>query len=184
MAFKDRLKTLRNSRGLSQVELAEALGLSPGAIGGYENGSRLPKDSILAKIAEYFGVSEEWLRRGSLITDKQRLAIIDRFELPLELAEPDADTLGIDTHEIWQALKSRAPLREDRAIEIASTIGTRIEDILADPALEDDGLPEDVAQMAQDIYDRNKTLFQTLADASAEDLAQVEKYINFLKSQR
>lgn len=186
MAFKDRLKMIRNGKDLSQAQLADALGVSPGAIGGYENGTRLPKDNILSKIAEYFGVSEEWLRRGALITDKQRMAIIDRFELPLEIAEPDADVLGIDTHEIWQALKSRAPLREDRVIEIASAIGTRIDDILADPALQDEseGLPGDVVQMAQDIYDKNKALFAAMADATPEDLAQVEQYINFLKSQR
>ena len=186
MAFKDRLKMIRSGKDLSQAQLADALGVSPGAIGGYENGTRLPKDNILSKIAEYFGVSEEWLRRGALITDKQRKAIMDRFDEPLGWLGSDAETVGINPDEVWQALKSRAPLREDRVIEIASAIGTRIDDILADPALqeESDGLPDDVVQMAQDIYDKNKALFAVMADATPADLAQVEQFINFLKSQR
>jgi len=178
MAFKDRLKMIRNGKDLSQAQLADALGVSPGAIGGYENGTRLPKDNILSKIAEYFGVSEEWLRRGALITDKQRMAIIDRFELPLEIAEPDADVLGIDTHEIWQALKSRAPLREDRVIEIASAIGTRIDDILADPALQDE--TEDAAKKIQELYDKHKGLFDILDSATPEDVEQIIRFADFV----
>ena len=184
--FEQRLRELRLRRDMSQADLAKALNVSAGTIGNYESGVRKPKDDIFPKLAEYFGVSEEWLRRGALITDKQRKAIMDRFDEPLGWLGSDAETVGINPDEVWQALKSRAPLREDRVIEIASAIGTRIDDILADPALqeESDGLPDDVVQMAQDIYDKNKALFAVMADATPADLAQVEQFINFLKSQR
>lgn len=56
--FKDMLKKLRKEKRLSQQELANALNLTKGAIGNYENGSRSPrKDEDWAKIAKFFDVS-------------------------------------------------------------------------------------------------------------------------------
>lgn len=184
--FEQRLRELRLRRDMSQIDLAKALGVSAGTIGNYESGARRPKDDFFPKLAEYFGVSEEWLRRGALINDKQRLAIINRFELPLELVGDDAETIGIDPNEVWLALRSRSPLREDRVKEIAQAIGTRIDDILADPELqgEDNELPEDVSQMLQDLYDKDHALLMSMADTTPEELAQLKDYLAFIKSKR
>ena len=60
--FKDVLKQLRESRGLTQEELASSLGVTAGTIGNYEQGQRLPKDDIMwMSIAQYFGVSVDYL---------------------------------------------------------------------------------------------------------------------------
>lgn len=48
---------LRESRGLSQYQLADKLGISPSAMSAYELGTRVPRDELKAKIADYFGVS-------------------------------------------------------------------------------------------------------------------------------
>ena len=52
-----RLTTLREEKGLTKAELAEALGISPSAVSAYELGARIPRDEVKIKIAEFFGVS-------------------------------------------------------------------------------------------------------------------------------
>lgn len=60
--FSERVKMLRTSRNLSQIELAKAVGFSySSAIGDIERGRRTtPIDKIVA-IADYFEVSVDYL---------------------------------------------------------------------------------------------------------------------------
>lgn len=60
-AFAVTLKMLRLARGLTQQELAKQLGLSPVTISGYELGLREPSIEMLERIADYFGVSVDYL---------------------------------------------------------------------------------------------------------------------------
>lgn len=59
--FKTRLRNLRISSNKSQEELANALGISRGAVSYYEKGSRVPDINILNNIAEYFHVTCDYL---------------------------------------------------------------------------------------------------------------------------
>ncbi len=59
--FKTRLKDLREEKGLGQVELAQAIGVSKGIISLWENGLREPKMSALIALAEYFETSVDYL---------------------------------------------------------------------------------------------------------------------------
>lgn len=60
--FKDMLRYLRNSRNLTQSELAKIIGVSPSAVGMYESGERQPNFEIEEKIADYFNVTLDTLR--------------------------------------------------------------------------------------------------------------------------
>lgn len=56
------LRLLRQEKGLSQQELADALGISKSAISMYERGERQPKTSdIWELIADYFNVDMDYL---------------------------------------------------------------------------------------------------------------------------
>lgn len=60
--FKNVLKQLREEKGITQSDLAYAIGVQPGAIGNYEQGQRMPKDDkTWIKIAQYFNVSVDYL---------------------------------------------------------------------------------------------------------------------------
>lgn len=59
--FKDILKFLRLERGMGQVELAKDLGVSKGTISLWENGLREPSMSSLITLANYFGVTVDYL---------------------------------------------------------------------------------------------------------------------------
>ena len=59
--FGKRLKELRLERGLTQKELAHALGLNAVTYLHYEKGQREPPLGVLAEIANYFEVSVDFL---------------------------------------------------------------------------------------------------------------------------
>ena len=50
------IRTRRISRGMTQDQLADAIGVSPSAIGMYEAGRRRPKDNIVEALADVFNV--------------------------------------------------------------------------------------------------------------------------------
>ncbi len=59
-----RIALLRRHAGLSQRSLAEALGVSPSAVGMYEQARRIPSMELLLRMAELFGVSTDLLLTG------------------------------------------------------------------------------------------------------------------------
>ena len=59
--FAERLKELRLEKEIPQERLAEELGVGNGTISLWETGKREPKLSNLMIIAEYFGVSIDYL---------------------------------------------------------------------------------------------------------------------------
>ena len=61
MKFKDRLKELRIRKGLSQADLANAIGLSKSAVSMYERGERYPDQDTLDIICDYFNVDMNYI---------------------------------------------------------------------------------------------------------------------------
>ena len=62
-----RLKELRESKGLTQKEVAEIIGYSEISYARYEKGEREPDISTLCKLANYFNVTVDYLiGRGNL----------------------------------------------------------------------------------------------------------------------
>ena len=58
----NRIKELRNKKGLSQAHLADELGISNQIISFYENDKREPKIGMWQKLADFFGVSVPYLQ--------------------------------------------------------------------------------------------------------------------------
>ena len=59
--FDERLKKLREERGLTQKQVAEALNMNPRTYSSYENNEREPNSEILLLIADLFDVSIDYL---------------------------------------------------------------------------------------------------------------------------
>ena len=59
-----RIAALRRKQGLSQTQLAQAVGVSPSAIGMYEQGRREPSAALLVALAQQFDVSTDYLLTG------------------------------------------------------------------------------------------------------------------------
>lgn len=66
--FGERLKRLRQDRNITQSELAAQLGVVPSAVGKYERiPNAYPSVDALIKIADFFGVSIDYLLRGTKV---------------------------------------------------------------------------------------------------------------------
>lgn len=61
MKFSERLRELRERRGLSQARLADEIGCSKSAISMYENGTRTPDFELLETFADLFNVDIDYL---------------------------------------------------------------------------------------------------------------------------
>ena len=62
--FKDRLKALRVSKGLTQEDLSAKLKISRSTIGMYEQGNRQPDFDTLELIADFFNEGWKKMRTG------------------------------------------------------------------------------------------------------------------------
>jgi len=96
-----RLKTARNSKGLTQEEVAKKIGITFQALSNYERDYRDPDTALLAKIAETYGVSIDYLLGRS--TD---LTPIPPPPKESTLTKQDRDELKRDAEYIKNAMMS------------------------------------------------------------------------------
>lgn len=69
--FAQRLKEIREKRGLTQKELAEKLNITKSAVGNYELGISSPKEEILLKIFDILQVEPNYLFQDSFSLDTE-----------------------------------------------------------------------------------------------------------------
>ena len=62
--INNRIKEVRQSKGLTQSQFSEVIGLSRNYIALIEIGERVPSDRTISDICREFNVNEEWLRTG------------------------------------------------------------------------------------------------------------------------
>lgn len=86
--FAQRLKNLRESRNLSTRILAETIGVSNATISRYETGKRDPDLLTAHKIAQYFGVTVEYLCGDNL--DTRVDSMVDMYTKLSEESKQDA----------------------------------------------------------------------------------------------
>lgn len=105
--FPQKLKKLREEANLTQTQLADKILVSRGAISFYENGDRIPDIEVLARIANEFHVSTDWLLGLSETrsTDAQMRQVCDFTGLSenaikwlryFSKSESEADAMVID----------------------------------------------------------------------------------------
>ncbi|WP_117168841.1 helix-turn-helix domain-containing protein [Paraliobacillus sediminis] len=56
-----RLRELRNEKKLTQSELGKIINVSKVSVSGYESGDRTPDTDNLRRLADYFGVTSDYL---------------------------------------------------------------------------------------------------------------------------
>ena len=77
MKFSERLKDLRKQAGLTQVDVAERLGISQPAYASWERGVKKPTQENLVKIAQTLNVSVDYLVGNS----EEKTDELDNIEL-------------------------------------------------------------------------------------------------------
>ena len=61
MTYYEKLRDLRQERGLTQKQIADIIGTSQQYYGKYENGLRPLPLEHLKKLCEFYGASADWL---------------------------------------------------------------------------------------------------------------------------
>ena len=118
MTVYERIESLRKERKISQGNLEKELGFSNGSISKWK--TSMPKPEILQKIADYFGVTVDYLMTGNESDGKERYytndetasiaqEIFDNKELRLLFdAAKDAQPEDLQTvHQMLIALKRK-----------------------------------------------------------------------------
>lgn len=77
--FADTITTLREERNKKRQEVADDLGISRASLEYYEKGKRKPDIDVLAKLADYYDVSADYLlgRTNAKTTDKDLRFVCD-----------------------------------------------------------------------------------------------------------
>ena len=121
--FMNRIKELRNAKGINQQELAKILNVQRPAISKYENGEISLTDDTMRTLADYFGVTTDYLlgctddvtppgeKKGSL--DEQLSGI--EFALFGEIRELDDE----DKEDLLRDVRKARELRELRKLKKA-----------------------------------------------------------------
>lgn len=81
--LSEQIRALRTVQGITQVELAQVLGVTKQSVSNWENDNILPSIDMLSRLADYFGVSTDYLlgrsSQGTLsaqgLTESQRFHI-------------------------------------------------------------------------------------------------------------
>ncbi len=74
---KDTLRSLRESKGLSQAKVADILGVSPAAYSTYEMGTRDVSSDKIVKLVEFYGITNDYLygiedRNNDKLSEKEK----------------------------------------------------------------------------------------------------------------
>lgn len=90
--MRERIKQLRKSLKLTQVEFGSKIGLSGSSITCYEKGHNSPGDAVILSICREFGCSEGWLRygEGEMFVQHTRQETVAAFLSDVMQDEPDS----------------------------------------------------------------------------------------------
>lgn len=113
MEFSERLKTLRKEAGLTQVDVAEKLGISQPAYASWERGLKKPTQDNLVKIAQILNVSVDYLVGNS----QETLGELDNIELLFRmnskgLTEEEKETFKKELIEFMEERKKSFKFRK------------------------------------------------------------------------
>ena len=89
------IRKLRKERGLTLKRLSELTGLAPSLISRYENGDRHPKIENWQKLADFFGVSVEYLQGKTFINkrpDREKTTMNDLVKVNFQFMNSDVNT--------------------------------------------------------------------------------------------
>lgn len=98
MKFSIRLKEIRESKGISQAELANQIGVGISTVGMWESTDRIPGAKTLQRLIAYFGCSIDYL-----------LGRTDDFGT----AVPIEQNLSRDEREVLELYTSLSPTRKE-----------------------------------------------------------------------
>lgn len=125
MSIGKRIKEARESKGLTQRELANRVGITAGAIGNYENGTSSPKETIMFALLDVLNVDANYLFQDDMTENMKKRAFGERlsFQWGAPLLDAYASAEKVRQETICDILKIDYvnPRGEDDSADIAPT---------------------------------------------------------------
>lgn len=124
--IKERIKLLRKTMRLTQVEFGEKLGIKGNTVTGYETGLREPSNAIISSLCRTFNVDERWLRTGEgdmfvkLSEDEELAGLFAAL-----LREDDSDELSRVKKAFIAELLRLEPAAWEKILEIAKKLADK-----------------------------------------------------------
>ena len=87
--FSQRIRQLRRDKHMTQVQVAQRIGVTASMVSSYETDIRLPSYEVLLRIADMFGVSVDYL------LGRQEKRLLDISELSEEEAAVVCDMVNV-----------------------------------------------------------------------------------------
>lgn len=84
MSIGQKIKELRDLKGLSQDELSDKIGVSKSMISLYENDTNKPSNKKLLKFADFFGVSIDYFKEEVNSTKLTETGVIEENKRLME----------------------------------------------------------------------------------------------------
>jgi transcriptional regulator with XRE-family HTH domain len=99
--------------GVTPYKVSKATGISQSSLSDWKMGKITPKTATLKKIADYFGVSLDYLTTGKEVAEEHKNPYSDIKGVYLSYAKEAQDS-GIDPDDIRLALETIKRLRGDK----------------------------------------------------------------------
>ena len=87
--FSQRIRQLRRDKHMTQVQVAQRIGVTASMVSSYETDIRLPSYDVLLRIADVFGVSVDYL------LGRQEKRLLDISDLSEEEAAVVCDMVNV-----------------------------------------------------------------------------------------
>ena len=89
----NRLKDLREDRELRQTDVAHVVGVDQRTLSNYETGKTIPDAEMVIALADFFGVSADYLLGRDLVDTQTLLRRIQKIETELDKLKRDIHRL-------------------------------------------------------------------------------------------
>ena len=101
------IKALRKERGLTQVQLAQELGVDQATVSKWEIGRAYPEAKYALKLSEYFGVTVDYILNNESDERTQKIDFTQGLNKVIDEAVTNAKVTGVP-REFWFQLSSFA----------------------------------------------------------------------------
>ncbi len=132
--FKDRFAELLKRSSKPDIALAEDLGVSKQTISAWKTGVRSPKNSMIMKISDYFGVDVTWLM--GFDAELEKVSEVFRNNVRSVLSWQDASDIqaaaenGVDMALVYRVIEGTGPITLETAHQVASILGMSVGELL------------------------------------------------------
>ncbi len=143
----NKIKQLRIKFGKTQVQVANALGISQQLLCKYEHGSQIPNE-VLVKFSKYFHVSIDYLLDNNIKDDKTEFVIVNNIKFLRKkfgvTQKQLSSELGIDQSTIskWELNKVLPDIKT--LIKIAEYFNVSLDSLVDKNIVEEQVLEEDI----------------------------------------